>query len=103
MSDVPELPPELAAHIRTEVKQALNEWVKESLFTQENMELLWTSAFHVLQDNAAEHTGKFIFSSIGTVLRKLSVFILLGAFVYAAGGWSALVTFVRSLIPHGST
>lgn len=96
---------ETAAAIRKEVKQAMTEWTRETLLSKETLEHFWGTAFDVLQEKAQEHTGKFVVASIGGLLRKLSVFILLGALVYSAGGWTALVNlfkhaFATSSLPH---
>lgn len=96
-------PTELERAINTQVKQAMNEWTKETLFTEENMQIFWSSAFDVLQSKAQTHTGKFVFSSLSGILRNLLLFVLIGSLVYAFGGWTALATFAKSVLPHGGT
>lgn len=92
-----QLPPEMASAVKHEVKQAMDEWARDVLFTRANMEVFWGTAFEVLQDKAQEHTGKFVVASIGGLLRKLTVFLVLGGLVYIFGGWSALVGFFKSI------
>lgn len=84
-------------HIRVEIRSALADWAREDLFTKDNMEIFWTSAFDVLQEKAQQHTGKFVVASISGVFKKFAVFILLGGLVYAVGGWTAMVGLFRSL------
>lgn len=92
-----EISPELSAAIKREVKEAMNEWTRESLFTKEHLEIFWATAFDVLQEKAQEHTGKFVFSSLGGLLNKVALFLLIGGLVYAAGGWTALASLAKSL------
>jgi len=92
---------ELEAIIHNQVKAAMSDWAKTGLFTKENMTLFWASAFDVLQDKAQEHTGKFVVTSISSIIKKLFVFVLLGTLVYAAGGWSAFVGFLKSFFTSG--
>ena len=94
--------PEMSQAIRNEVKQAMTEWTKTEVFTRQNMEVFWASAFDVLQEKAQEHTGRFVFSSLSAVVRKVSIFVLIGAFVYAVGGWTALAALVKFLFGSGS-
>lgn len=82
------------------VDAALDDWGKR-IFTEETAEIFWSSAFTVLQKQAQQHTGRFIFSSLSTVLRKLSLFLLAGGLIYALGGWAALVGFFKVLFSNG--
>lgn len=95
--------PELAKAIQNEVKTAMNDWARESLFTHENMEVFWDTAFKIMHKKAKEQTGGFIFASLSTIIGKIALFLLLGSLVYTYGGWSALVGTFKVWFTSGNT
>jgi hypothetical protein len=61
-------------------------------------EAFWAAALTVLQRRAQEHTGRFVLGGLWGLARKVSLFLLLGGFVYAVGGWQALAGFFKLLL-----
>lgn len=65
--------------------------------TEENATKFWLAGINALQRHAAENTGKLVLGGLASLLRRGAVFILLGALVYALGGWTAIATFWKAL------
>lgn len=66
-----------------------------SAMTEENASRFWQAGFKVLQENAAQQAGRFVIGGAWGLIRKASVFLVLGAIIYTAGGWQALVGFFK--------
>lgn len=78
----------IAAAVQTGIKGAINE---------ETAAAFWTAGLNALKRNATENTGRFVLGGLWGLMRKLSVFMLLGGLVYALGGWSALAALGKAL------
>jgi alanine-alpha-ketoisovalerate/valine-pyruvate aminotransferase len=56
----------------------------------------YEKAFEALSKYSSSQTGKFFLGSIATVLKKILVFGLIAAGIYAIGGWHGLAAFIKS-------
>ena len=100
--DAPEV--RLTPHTREQIKQMVADGVRDgisSALNEETAEKFWAAGLSALQKRASEHTGRFVLGGIWGLVRKASVFLLLGGFVYAVGGWQALAGFGKVLLGKG--
>lgn len=74
----------------------------DEAMTKENARKFWSAGFEVMQEQAAEHTGRFVIGGVWGIFRKSAIFLLLGGVVYAVGGWSALAGFFKALFSSGA-
>lgn len=83
---------ELESRIAAAVHKGLGD-----AMTEENATKFWLAGINALQRHATENTGKLVLGGLASLLRRGVVFILLGALVYALGGWTAIATFWKAL------
>lgn len=93
---------ETLEHMQELMRDAVRDGMRE-LVTPEAMEQFWSSGFQMLQKEATRHAGRFVLGGLAGLLKKASLFVLLGGIVYAVGGWSALATLAKALFSHGGT
>lgn len=93
---------ETLQHMQALMRDAVRDGVRE-LVTPENMEQFWSSGFQMLQKQATAQAGRFVLGGLVGLLRKASLFVLLGGLVYAVGGWSALATLAKALFSSGGS
>lgn len=61
--------------------------------------MIWEEGFKLLRENAAKETGKWLFRSVGNVLRNLGLLAFIGLAIYWVGGWTALSKFLSAISP----
>lgn len=69
----------------------------QSVLNEQTAEAFWAAGFNVLQRNATQHAGRFVIGGLWGLMRKLSLFLMLGGIVYAIGGWNALASLFKTL------
>lgn len=94
MNELPKKPdarltPETIDYLKEQVAEAVQKGISGAL-NEETSEKFWAAGLSVLQKCANEHAGRFVLGSLWGLTRKLLVFLLLGGFVHAVGGWQAL-------------
>lgn len=57
---------------------------------------VWSAAITAMQTHARSEAGGWLFGGIKAMMSKLFWIMLIGAGVYALGGWSALVALVKA-------
>lgn len=57
---------------------------------------VWSAAIAAMQTHARAEAGGWLFGGIKAMLSKAFWIMLIGAGVYAVGGWSALVALVKA-------
>lgn len=95
------LTPETLDYLDKRVSQAVRDGISSS-FNEENAKLFWTAGLNLLQEQASTHAGRFVLGGLWGLLRKLSMFLLLGGIVYAVGGWTALLKLWNVLFSSGA-
>lgn len=65
--------------------------------TEDNATKFWLAGINALQRHATENTGKLVLGGLLGLLRRAVVFVLLGAIVYAVGGWTAIASFFKAI------
>jgi hypothetical protein len=83
--------------LRSEIARAVSVAVTAALseaWNEKGAERFWTVGFSMMRARTAEQTGTFVGKSLLAILR----FVALGLIVYAAGGWTALAVWSKSLI-----
>lgn len=76
----------IAAAVESGIKGAIN---------KETAAVFWRAGLAMFQEQASEHAGRFVLGGLWGLVRKVSLFFLLGGLVYAMGGWSALAGFFK--------
>lgn len=87
---------ETVQHLQTMMAAAVREGMAASI-TEDTAAAFWSAGLAVLQKQATQHAGRFVLGGLWGLLRKASLFLLLGGFMYAVGGWSALYLLFNSL------
>lgn len=90
------------AHLETLMASSVRRAIRESL-TEETAELFWGAGLKVLQKQATDHAGRFVIGGLFGLLRRASMFLVLGGVVYAIGGWTALAGLAKTLFSQGGT
>lgn len=85
-----------------DIKQAVRDVIAEEILTEEAAKKFWLAGLQVLQEQAQNHAGRYVLGGLGALLQKLAIFTLVGGFVYAIGGWSALAGLFKTLFTSGS-
>ncbi len=91
---------ETIQYLREQIRGAVEEGVKSTM-NEAAARAFWGAGLKVLQEQAAEHAGRFVLGGLWGIVRKLSTFLLLGGIVYAVGGWQALVGLFKLLFSNG--
>lgn len=77
----------IAAAVATGLKSAI---------TEETATAFWSAGLTALQKQATEHAGRFVIGGLWGLVRKASLFLMLGGIVYALGGWTALAALFKA-------
>lgn len=103
------LAPPVEVRLTKETIDYLDQRIKEavqtgisSAITEETAKLFWSAGLNVLQEQASTHAGRFVIGGLWGLIRKLSMFLLLGGIVYAIGGWAALIKLWNVLFTSGA-
>ena len=103
------LAPPVEVRLTKETIDYLDQRIKEavqggisSAITEETAKLFWAAGLNVLQEQASTHAGRFVIGGLWGLIRKLSMFLLLGGIVYAIGGWAALIKLWNILFTSGT-
>jgi hypothetical protein len=91
---------ETIKYLREQMRDAVEEAMKSAM-NEDTARAFWGAGLKVLQEQAAEHAGRFVLGGLWGLVRKLSTFLLLGGIVYAVGGWQALVGLFKVLFSSG--
>lgn len=87
---------ETIAYLKQITEQAVANGIKAAI-NKETATAFWSAGFEALQENATQHAGRFVLGGMWGLMRRLSMFVLLGGVVYAIGGWSALAKLWHAL------
>lgn len=87
---------ETLAYMEKLMEKAVQSGLSKAM-TEENAEAFWAAGFKVLQEQAAQHTGRFVLGGLAGLARKVMVFLFLGWVVYMIGGWALLAKFWHAL------
>ena len=74
----------------------------QSAMTEDTAKLFWSAGLSVLQDQASTHAGRFVLGGLWGLVRKVSMFLILGGIVYAIGGWAALLKLWHVIFASGT-
>lgn len=85
---------ETIEYMETRIASAVQNGIKNAM-TEETAAAFWAAGLHVLQKQASEHAGRFVIGGLWGLVRKTSLFFMLGGLVYALGGWAALASFFK--------
>ena len=91
---------ETIKYLNEQIKEAVASGISQAV-NEEAAKAFWGAGLQVLQEQAAEHAGRFVLGGIWGIARKLSTFLVLGGIVYAMGGWQALVGLFKLLFSNG--
>jgi hypothetical protein len=90
------------AHLESLMAGAVQKGISDAM-TEETAEKFWAAGLTVLQRQATQRAGRFVIGGLAGLLRKASLFVLLGGVVYAIGGWSALAGLFKALFQGSAT
>lgn len=85
---------ETIEYLETRIASAVGSGIKAAI-NEETAATFWSAGLSVLQKQASEHAGRFVLGGLWGLVRKASLFFLLGGIVYALGGWAALASFFK--------
>lgn len=88
-------------YLDTRIEVAVQSGVRSAM-TEDTAKLFWSAGLSVLQDQASTHAGRFVLGGLWGLVRKLSMFLLLGGIVYAIGGWAALLKLWHVIFASGT-
>ena len=87
---------ETIAYLEERIAAAVGNGIKTAI-TEETAVAFWSAGLAALQKQATQHAGRFVLGGIWGLLRKASLFFMLGGVVYAVGGWAALVALAKTI------
>lgn len=87
---------ETVEYLEKRIAAAVGEGIKTAM-TEETVAAFWAAGLHALQKQASEHAGRFVLGGMWGLMRKASLFMMLGGLVYALGGWSALAALFKAI------
>ena len=87
---------ETVEYLETRIASAVGSGIKGAM-TEETAAAFWLAGLSVLQKQASENAGRFVLDGIWGLMRKASLFMMLGGLVYALGGWSALAALFKAI------
>ena len=103
----PEKPPETVrltdttlAHLESLMSKSVQNGIREAL-DEDAAERFWAAGLIVLQRQATDHAGRFVIGGLWGLIRKASMFLVLGGVVYAIGGWGALAGLFKTIFSQG--
>lgn len=87
---------ETIAHLEERIVAAVGDGIKTAI-TEDTAVAFWSAGLAALQKQATQHAGRFVLGGIWGLLRKASLFFMLGGIVYAVGGWAALAALAKTI------
>ena len=87
---------ETIAYLEERIAAAVGDGIKTA-FTEDTAVAFWSAGLAALQKQATQHAGRFVLGGIWGLLRKASLFFMLGGIVYAVGGWAALAALAKTI------
>lgn len=87
---------ETIAYLEERIAAAVGNGIKTAI-TEDTAVAFWSAGLAALQKQATQHAGRFVLGGIWGLLRKASLFFLLGGIVYAVGGWAALAALAKTI------
>ena len=87
---------ETIAYLEERIAAAVGNGIKTAI-TEETAVAFWSAGLAALQKQATQHAGRFVLGGIWGLLRKASLFFMLGGIVYAVGGWAALAALAKTI------
>ena len=87
---------ETIAYLEERIAAAVGNGIKTAI-TEETAVAFWSAGLAALQKQATQHAGRFVLGGILGLLRKASLFFMLGGIVYAVGGWAALAALAKTI------
>ncbi len=87
---------ETIEYLETRIASAVSNGVKTAI-TEETATAFWAAGLTALQKQATEHAGRFVIGGLWGLLRRASLFLMLGGIVYALGGWTALAALFKAV------
>lgn len=82
----------LEDRVEQAVQRGLVKAFRELVTDDESLQHFWLGGLAAIRSEATKQTGKFVLSSLGALAGRLFFFVLVGSFIYALGGWTALAT-----------
>lgn len=83
--------------IRDAMRDAVRSGFREAMSDRETLALFWETAFDQMQQRATKETGRFVLGGLRGLASRGFWFVIIGAAVYQAGGWTALVAAVKAM------
>lgn len=87
---------ETIAYLEERIAAAVGNGIKTAI-TEDTAVAFWSVGLAALQKQATQHAGRFVLGGIWGLLRKASLFFMLGGIVYAVGGWAALAALAKTI------
>ena len=87
---------ETIAYLEERIAAAVGNGIKTAI-TEDTAVAFWSAGLAALQKQATQHAGRFVLGGIWGLLRKASLFFILGGIVYAVGGWAALAALAKTI------
>lgn len=87
---------ETIAYLEERIAAAVGDGIKTAI-TEDTAVAFWSAGLAALQKQATQHAGRFVLGGIWGLLRKASLFFMLGGIVYAVGGWAALAALAKTI------
>ncbi len=87
---------ETIAYLEERIAAAVGNGIKTAI-TEDTAVAFWSAGLAALQKQATQHAGRFVLGGIWGLLRKASLFFMLGGIVYAVGGWAALAALAKTI------
>jgi hypothetical protein len=78
--------------LKTEIAEAVKAGIKGAI-NEDAARQFWGTGFKVLQEQATQHTGRFVLGGLWGLVRKGMLFLVAGYVVYLIGGWAAVAKF----------
>ena len=87
---------ETIEYLESRIANAVQIGIKNAV-TEDTAAAFWSAGLQVLQKQASENAGRFVLGGLWGLLRKASLFMMLGGIVYAIGGWSAMAALFKAI------
>ena len=87
---------ETIAYLEERIAAAVGNGIKTAI-TEDTAVAFWSAGLAALQKQATQHAGRFVLGGIWGLLRKASLFFMLGGIVYAVCGWAALAALAKTI------
>lgn len=91
---------ETIQYLEDRIASAVGTGIKNAM-TEDTAAAFWAAGLSVLQRQATDHAGRFVLGGLWGLVRKASLFLMLGGIVYALGGWAALAALIKALYSSG--